>query len=55
MLRQLGLGAHADRITAATAAVLGDRARTTRDLGGSATTSAMADAIIAGLPAAPRE
>jgi isocitrate dehydrogenase (NAD+) len=49
MLRQLGLGAHADRITAATAAVLGDPARTTRDLGGSATTSAMADAIIAGL------
>jgi len=55
MLRQLGLGAHADRITAATAAVLGDPARTTRDLGGNATTSAMADAIIAGLPAAPRE
>jgi isocitrate dehydrogenase (NAD+) len=49
MLRQLGLGAHADRITAATAAVLGDPARTTRDLGGSATTSAMADAIIASL------
>jgi len=55
MLRQLGLGAEADRITAATAAVLGERTHVTRDLGGTATTSAMADAIIAALPAASRD
>ena len=52
MLRQLGLGAHADRITAATAAVLTVHRHVTRDLGGDARTSAMADAIIAALPPA---
>jgi len=49
MLRHLGLGAHADRITAATAAVLREGTRVTRDLGGTAGTIAMADAIVARL------
>ena len=49
MLRHLGLGADADRITAATAAVLIDATHVTRDLGGTAGTRAMADAIIARL------
>ncbi len=51
MLRQIGLGADADRITAAAAAVLERKTHVTRDLGGSATTRAMADAIIAALVA----
>jgi isocitrate dehydrogenase (NAD+) len=49
MLRHLGLGAYAERITAATAAVLGEGREVTRDLGGTADTRAMADAIIARL------
>ncbi len=49
MLRHLGLGAHADRITAAAAAVLAEGTRVTRDLGGAAGTHEMADAIIAQL------
>jgi isocitrate dehydrogenase (NAD+) len=49
MLRQIGLGVAADRITAATTAVLERKTHVTRDLGGSATTSAMADAIVAAL------
>jgi isocitrate dehydrogenase (NAD+) len=49
MLRQIGLGADADRITAATTAVLERATHVTRDLGGTATTSEMADAIVAAL------
>jgi isocitrate dehydrogenase (NAD+) len=49
MLRQLGLGTHADRITTATARVLTTATHVTHDLGGTATTSAMADAVIAAL------
>ena len=52
MLRHLGYGDLADRITGAVTKVLGDRNRLTRDLGGSAGTREMADAIIAALPAA---
>lgn len=49
MLRQLGLAAAADRIAAATTTVLERKTHVTRDLGGNATTTAMADAIIAAL------
>ncbi|MCC6847163.1 MAG: NAD-dependent isocitrate dehydrogenase [Deltaproteobacteria bacterium] len=49
MLRHLGLAAQADRITAATSAVLAEGTRVTRDLGGTAGTTAMADAIVARL------
>ncbi len=49
MLRQLGLGAHADRIAAATTRVLGEPTHVTPDLGGTASTSVMADAIIGAL------
>jgi isocitrate dehydrogenase (NAD+) len=49
MLRHLGLGAHADVITAATGAVLREGRHVTPDLGGSAGTLEMADAIIAGV------
>ncbi len=49
MLRQLGLGSYADRITAASAKILTEHTHVTRDLGGTATTSAMADAIIAAM------
>ena len=52
LLRHIGLGAHADRITAATAAVLTEGAHVTRDLGGTAGTREMADAIVARLGAA---
>jgi isocitrate dehydrogenase (NAD+) len=49
MLRQLGLGRIAHSITDATATVLERKTHVTRDLGGSATTREMADAIIAAL------
>jgi isocitrate dehydrogenase (NAD+) len=49
MLRHLGLASCADRITAATAAVLEEKRHVTPDLGGTATTAAMSDAIIATL------
>ncbi len=49
MLRHLGLGAHADAITAATGAVLREGRHVTPDLGGSAGTLEMTDAIIAGV------
>ncbi|MBI3770644.1 MAG: NAD-dependent isocitrate dehydrogenase [Deltaproteobacteria bacterium] len=49
MLRQIGLAAYAERITAATTAVLERKTHTTQDLGGTATTSGMADAIITAL------
>jgi isocitrate dehydrogenase (NAD+) len=49
MLRHFGLADDADRITAATAGVLGEAVHVTRDLGGTAPTRAMADAIIARL------
>jgi isocitrate dehydrogenase (NAD+) len=49
MLRHLGLGAHADAITAATAAVLREGRHVTPDLGGNAGTLEMTDAIIAGV------
>jgi isocitrate dehydrogenase (NAD+) len=51
MLRHLGWPELADRISAAVTKVLGDRRQLTRDLGGSAGTREMADAIIAALPA----
>jgi isocitrate dehydrogenase (NAD+) len=51
MLREIGLAAAADRITAATTTVLERKTHLTPDLGGTATTSAMADAIIAALRA----
>jgi isocitrate dehydrogenase (NAD+) len=46
LLRYLGLAAEAERITAAVAAVLAEAVHLTRDLGGTAGTRAMADAII---------
>jgi isocitrate dehydrogenase (NAD+) len=49
LLRHVGLGADADRITTATAAVLGEGTHVTRDLGGTAGTREMADAIVARL------
>ena len=49
LLRHVGLAAEADRITAAVAAVLGEARHLTRDLGGTAGTGEMADAIIAQL------
>jgi isocitrate dehydrogenase (NAD+) len=49
MLRQVGLAADADRITAAAATVLEKKTHVTRDLGGRATTAEMAEAIIAAL------
>ena len=49
MLRHIGETAAADRIWAAMMRVLGDGTSRTRDLGGSATTTAYADAIIAAL------
>jgi isocitrate dehydrogenase (NAD+) len=49
LLRHLGLDAEAERITNATAAVLGEGRQLTRDLGGTVGTRAMADAIIAHL------
>jgi isocitrate dehydrogenase (NAD+) len=49
MLRHIGEHAAADRIWAAMMRVLGDGTSRTRDLGGSATTTAYADAIIAAL------
>lgn len=49
MLRHLGLGAHADVITAATGAVLREGRHVTPDLGGGAGTVEMTDAIIAGV------
>ena len=52
LLRHLGLGAHADRITAAAAAVLTAGTHVTPDLGGTAGTREMADAIVARLVAA---
>jgi len=51
LLRHVGLAAEADRITAAVAAVLGEARHLTRDLGGTAGTGEMADAIIAHLGA----
>ncbi len=49
LLRHLGLDDAADRITRATAAVLGEGTHVTRDLGGTAGTREMADAIVARL------
>jgi len=49
MLRHLGLGAHADAITAAAGAVLREGRHVTPDLGGQAGTLEMSDAIIAGV------
>jgi isocitrate dehydrogenase (NAD+) len=49
MLRHLGLGPHADAITAAMAAVLREGRHVTPDLGGKAGTLEMADAIITGV------
>ncbi len=49
MLRHVGLDAEAERITAAVATVLGEGVHVTRDLGGTAGTREMADAIIARL------
>jgi len=49
MLRHLGLGAHADAITGAIGAVLREGRHVTPDLGGSAGTLEMTDAIIAGV------
>jgi isocitrate dehydrogenase (NAD+) len=49
MLRHIGEDAAADRIWAALMRVLSDGRLRTRDLGGSATTSAYADAIVAAL------
>jgi isocitrate dehydrogenase (NAD+) len=49
MLRHLGLGAHADVITAATGAVLREGRHVTPDLGGNAGTLEMTDAIITGV------
>ncbi len=49
LLRHLGLDAEAERITRATAAVLGEGTHLTRDLGGTAGTREMADAIAARL------
>ncbi len=49
MLRHLDLETEAERITAAVAAVLGEGTHVTRDLGGTAGTREMADAIIARL------
>ena len=49
MLRHIGETAAADRIWAAMMRVLADGTSRTRDLGGSATTTAYADAIIAAL------
>jgi len=49
MLRHLGLGPHADAITAAAGAVLREGRHVTPDLGGSAGTLEMTDAIIAGV------
>jgi isocitrate dehydrogenase (NAD+) len=49
MLRHLGLGQHADVITAATGAVLREGRHVTPDLGGNAGTLEMADAIVAGV------
>jgi isocitrate dehydrogenase (NAD+) len=49
MLRHLGLGPHADAITAATGAVLREGRLVTPDVGGNAGTIEMTDAIIAGV------
>jgi isocitrate dehydrogenase (NAD+) len=49
MLRHVGLAAEADRISTAVSAVLTEGTRVTRDLGGTAGTREMADAIIARL------
>jgi isocitrate dehydrogenase (NAD+) len=49
LLRHLGLDAEADRITGAVAAVLSEGVHVTRDLGGTAGTREMADAIVARL------
>ncbi|MEB3329337.1 MAG: isocitrate/isopropylmalate family dehydrogenase [Candidatus Sericytochromatia bacterium] len=49
MLRYLGLHGQADRVEAALRQVLADGVRT-RDLGGTATTEAFAEAIVAALP-----
>jgi isocitrate dehydrogenase (NAD+) len=49
MLRHLGEGAAADAITRAVGRVLQDGQVRTRDLGGTASTSAFTDAIAAGL------
>ena len=49
LLRHLGLHAEADRITGAVAAVLSEGVHVTRDLGGTAGTREMADAIVARL------
>ena len=49
MLRHLGLGAHADAITAAIGAVLREGRHVTPDLGGNTGTLEMTDAIIAGV------
>ena len=49
MLRHLGLGAHADVITAATGAVLREGRHVTPDLGGNGGTLEMTDAIITGV------
>jgi len=53
MLRHLGLDAHAERITAATAAVLREGRAVTPDLGGKSGTREMADAVIARLSRSP--
>ena len=49
MLRHLGLGAHADVISAATGAVLREGRHVTPDLGGNGGTLEMTDAIITGV------
>jgi isocitrate dehydrogenase (NAD+) len=49
MLRHIGEDAAADRIWAALMRVLSDGRHRTRDLGGSATTTEYADAIVAAL------
>jgi isocitrate dehydrogenase (NAD+) len=49
MLRHLGEGAAADRAERALCDVLQEKRSVTRDLGGSAGTRAMADAIVAKL------
>jgi isocitrate/isopropylmalate dehydrogenase len=51
MLRHLGLGDEATRVEQAMTRVLADGAVRTADLGGSATTEEVADAVIAALRA----
>ena len=49
MLRHIGEGATADRVMSALGRVLSTGATRTRDLGGSASTSAFADAVCSAL------